>query len=182
MANPDFVISGGDVPESIENTSLMEETPSMKESIISETVVHRKSPLPFSILKRLERQKYKYWHFKFVHDSDLNRLKKMIIDGDSTLTVEHNYGGKKYPDLTIFKNNAVFGKLHFLYVNRPDICDDQKFYIKIHYYAFPTRNDMHRVKDIMESFIATLDTSLIRGGKTKKQKKRQTTRKMRKAK
>lgn len=118
-AKPDFVISVGGYPTSLN------ETPA-NSSYLSETVSLTSAPLNPSLLSRLERQKHKYWHFKFVNPSDLNEFKKRIMELDPTLTVHENYGGQQHADITIRKNQDIVGKLHFLHANRPDICESKK--------------------------------------------------------
>jgi hypothetical protein len=171
-AKPDFVIPaeskkvGGD-PEN--------ETNSTNSSYLSETVNLKPAPLNPSLLNRLERQKYKYWHFKFVNDSDLNEFKKRIMEVDPTLTVHENYGGQQHADIEIRNNQGVVGKLHFLHVNRPDICEPKKFYVKVHYYHFTDKDFMSKIKAAVHVFFDDLEnknvsqrTTSIGGKKTLK--------------
>jgi hypothetical protein len=153
-ANPDFIIPfepkvGGD----LEN-----ETNPTNSSYLSETVNLKPAPLNDSLLSRLERQKHKYWHFKFVKDSDLDEFKKRIIESDPTLTVQENYGGQQHADIVIRKNQDIVGKLHFLHVNRPDICEPKKFYVKVHYYHFTDKDFMSKIKAIVHVFFDELES------------------------
>lgn len=179
-AKPDFVISVGGYPTSLN------ETPA--NSYLSETVPIKSAPLNPSLLGRLERQKHKYWHFKFVNDRDLNEFKKRITELDPTLTVHENYGGQQHADITIRKNQDIVGKLHFLHANRPDICEPKKFYVKVHYYNFTDKELMGQIKaavhvffDDMEKESVSQRTSYRGGKKTRKRNtKRRATRAMRK--
>jgi len=181
-ANPDFVISVGGDPTSLNETN------STNSSYLSETVNLKPSPLNDSLLNRLERQKHKYWHFKFVNDSDLNEFKKRIMELDPTLTVHENYGGQQHADIVIRKNQEIVGKLHFLHVNRPDICEPKKFYVKVHYYNFTDKNFLAQIKaavhvffDEMEKKNVSQRTSYRGGKKTRKSNtKRNATRATRK--
>ena len=176
-AKPDFVISVGGYPTSLN------ETPA-NSSYLSETVSLTSAPLNPSLLSRLERQKHKYWHFKFVNPSDLNEFKKRIMELDPTLTVHENYGGQQHADITIRKNQDIVGKLHFLHANRPDICESKKFYVKVHYYHFTDKEFMGKIKaavhvffDDMEKESVSQRTSYRGGKKTRKRNtKRNTTR------
>ena len=176
-AKPDFVISVGGYPTSLN------ETPA-NSSYLSETVSLTSAPLNPSLLSRLERQKHKYWHFKFVNPSDLNEFKKRIMELDPTLTVDENYGGQQHADITIRKNQDIVGKLHFLHANRPDICESKKFYVKVHYYHFTDKEFMGKIKaavhvffDDMEKESVSQRTSYRGGKKTRKRNtKRNTTR------
>jgi hypothetical protein len=152
-AKPDFVISVGGAP-----TSLNETNP-VGTNYLSETVYHKNAPLNEALLSRLERQKHKYWHFKFINDSDLDEFKKRIMKIDPTITVEHNYGGQRHADIVIRKNGNIVGKLHFLHVNRPDICERKKFYVKVHYYYFTDKELMNDVKKAVQAFFDELDSS-----------------------
>ena len=164
-AKPDFVISVGGYPTSLN------ETPA-NSSYLSETVSLTSAPLNPSLLSRLERQKHKYWHFKFVNPSDLNEFKKRIMELDPTLTVHENYGGQQHADITIRKNQDIVGKLHFLHANRPDICESKKFYVKVHYYHFTDKEFMGKIKESVSQ-----RTSYRGGKKTRKRNtKRNTTR------
>ena len=151
-AKPDFVISVGGNPEN--------ETNPVGTNYLSETVYHKNAPLHEALLSQLERQKHKYWHFKFINDSDLDEFKNRIIKLDpTTITVEHNYGGQRHADIVIRKNGNIVGKLHFLHVNRPDICDPKKFYVKVHYYYFTDKELMNDVKKAVQAFFDHLDSS-----------------------
>jgi hypothetical protein len=151
-AKPDFVISVGGNPEN--------ETNPAGTNYLSETVYHKNAPLHEALLSRLERQKHKYWHFKFTNDSDLDEFKNRIMKLDpTTITVEHNYGGQRHADIVIRKNGNIVGKLHFLHVNRPDICDPKKFYVKVHYYYFTDKELMNDVKKAVQAFFDHLDSS-----------------------
>ena len=162
-AKPDFVISVGGYPTSLN------ETPA--NSYLSETVPLKSAPLNPSLLGRLERQKHKYWHFKFVNDRDLNEFKKRITELDPTLTVHENYGGQQHADITIRKNQDIVGKLHFLHANRPDICDPKKFYVKVHYYNFTDKELMGQIKAAVHVFFDDMEKESVsqqssyRGGK-----------------
>ena len=179
-AKPDFVIpftKVGGYPTSLN------ETPS-NSSYLSETVPLISAPLNPSLLGRLERQKHKYWHFKFVNPSDLTNFKERIIGSDPTLTVDDNDGGQQHADITIRRNQDIVGKLHFLHANRPDICDPKKFYVKVHYYHFTDKVLMGQIKaavhvffDDMEKESVSQRTSYRGGKKTRKRNtKRNTTR------
>ena len=151
-AKPDFVISVGGNPEN--------ETNPAGTNYLSETVYHKNAPLHEALLSRLERQKHKYWHFKFTNDSDLDEFKNRIMKLDpTTITVEHNYGGQRHADIVIRKNGNIVGKLRFLHVNRPDICDPKKFYVKVHYYYFTDKELMNDVKKAVQAFFDHLDSS-----------------------
>jgi hypothetical protein len=166
-AKPDFVIpftKVGGYPTSLN------ETPA-NSSYLSETVPLTSAPLNPSLLGRLERQKHKYWHFKFVNDRDLNEFKKRITEIDPTLTVDENYGGQQHADITIRKNQDIVGKLHFLHANRPDICDPKKFYVKVHYYNFTDKDFMGQIKAAVHVFFDDMEKESVsqppsyRGGK-----------------
>ena len=166
-AKPDFVIpftKVGGYPTSLN------ETPA-NSSYLSETVPLTSAPLNPSLLGRLERQKHKYWHFKFVDPSDLNEFKKRIMELDPTLTVHENYGGQQHADITIRKNQDIVGKLHFLHANRPDICDPKKFYVKVHYYNFTDKELMGQIKAAVHVFFDDMEKESVsqqssyRGGK-----------------
>jgi hypothetical protein len=139
-------------------TSLNETNP-VGTNYLSETVYHKKAPLNDSLLSRLERHKYKYWHFKFMNDSDMDDFKNRIMEIDPTLTVEHNYGGQRHADIVIRKNGNIVGKLHFLHVNRPDICEPKKFYVKVHYYYFTDPDLMSKVKAAVHVFFDEMESS-----------------------
>ena len=166
---------------SIQNAPSKSRTVHPSTKLISETVVHRKAPLPSSILNRLERQKLKYWHFQFKDSNDLENVKNKIRNNDSSITVEHNYQGKKHPDLIISKDGSPIGKLHFLYCNRPDICDPNLFYVKVHYYDFNSDSLLERVKEIMSNVFNTMASTQGGKGRAKKRptRKRALKRKMR---
>ena len=173
-ANPDFVVSVGGNPEN--------ETNPAGTSYLSETVYHKNAPLNEVLLNRLERQKHKYWHFKFINDSDLDEFKNQItkLDPDSTITVEHNYEGQRHADIVIRKNGNIVGKLHFLHVNRPDICERKKFYVKVHYYYFTDKELMRKIKEAVQVFFNNMEKTTVlqqptyQGGK--KTRKRNTKR------
>jgi len=204
MPEPDFVIqAGGNESQTIESSPInaveqessqessqenVEKSPPNKgrvihpsTKLISETVVHKKATLPPSILNRLERQKIKYWHFQFKDPNDLERIKNSIRNNDPSITVEYNDQGKKHPDLTISQNGSPIGKLHFLYCNRPDICDSNLFYIKIHYYDFNSDSLLERIKGIMTNVFNQMESTQGGYRKVKKRltRKRITKRKMR---
>uniref|UniRef100_A0A6C0KRC7 Uncharacterized protein n=1 Tax=viral metagenome TaxID=1070528 RepID=A0A6C0KRC7_9ZZZZ len=142
-------------------------------SLRSETVTILPAPLSQKILSRLERQKNKYWHFKFVKESDFVNLEIKLLK-DVGLTVQPNYGGKKHADVTLFKDDEMVGKIHFLHANRPDICDPTTFYIKLHFYDF--EDDLFEpVKKAMIEYFHSLDQSKnasFRGGKKTRKRKR----------
>ena len=179
-ARPDFVI-----PLKVGGVSMNETSTN---SYLSETVNLKSAPLSPSLLGRLERQKHKYWHFKFVNPSDLNEFKKRIMELDPTLTVDENYGGQQHADITIRKNQDIVGKLHFLHANRPDICEPKKFYVKVHYYHFTDKEFMGKIKAAVHVFFDDMEKESVsqrtsyRGGKktrkrnTKRNAKRHATR------
>lgn len=145
-------------------------------SLRSETITVLPAPLSQRILSRLERQKNKYWHFKFVEEEDFIKLEIKLLE-ELGLTVQPNYGGKKRADLTLFEDGNTVGKIHFLHANRPDICDPTTFYVKLHFYEFEDRL-FESVKNVMINYFHSLDkpTSSLRGGKkmlkkTRKQKR-----------
>lgn len=176
-AKPDFVI-----PLKTVGGVSMNETST--NSYLSETVNLKSAPLSPSLLGRLERQKHKYWHFKFVNPSDLTNFKERIIGSDPTLTVHENDGGQQHADITIRKNQDIVGKLHFLHANRPDICEPKKFYVKVHYYHFTDKELMSKIKDAVRVFFDDMESvsqpTSIGGKKTRKRQtlrnKRQTKR------
>lgn len=149
-AKPDFVI-----PLNVGGVSMNETSTN---SYLSETVSLKSAPLNPSLLDRLERQKYKYWHFKFVNPNDLNEFKKRIIGSDPTLTVDDNDGGQQHADITIRRNQDIVGKLHFLHANRPDICEPKKFYVKVHYYHFTDKEYMDKVKEAVRAFFNDMES------------------------
>ena len=171
-AKPDFVI-----PLNVGGVSMNETSTN---SYLSETVSLKSAPLNPSLLDRLERQKYKYWHFKFVNPNDLNEFKKRIIGSDPTLTVDDNDGGQQHADITIRRNQDIVGKLHFLHANRPDICEPKKFYVKVHYYNFKDKDFMGQIKAAVHVFFDDMEKESVsqrtsyRGGK--KTRKRNTKR------
>ena len=175
-ARPDFVI-----PLKVGGVSMNETSTN---SYLSETVNLKSAPLSPSLLGRLERQKHKYWHFKFVNPSDLTNFKERIIGSDPTLTVDDNDGGQQHADITIRRNQDIVGKLHFLHANRPDICDPKKFYVKVHYYHFTDKELMSKIKDAVRVFFDDMESvsqpTSIGGKKTRKRQtlrnKRQTLR------
>ena len=175
-ARPDFVI-----PLKVGGVSMNETSTN---SYLSETVNLKSAPLSPSLLGRLERQKHKYWHFKFVNPSDLTDFKERIIGSDPTLTVDDNDGGQQHADITIRRNQDIVGKLHFLHANRPDICDPKKFYVKVHYYHFTDKEFMGKIKDAVRVFFDDMESvsqpTSIGGKKTRKRQtlrnKRQTLR------
>jgi len=152
-ANPDFVIPFE--PKKVGGVSMNETSPT--NSHLSETVTLKSAPLHPSLLGRLERQKHKYWHFKFVNPSDLNEFKKRIIESDPTLTVHENDGGQQHADITIRRNQDIVGKLHFLHANRPDICEPKKFYVKVHYYHFTDKELMSHIKAVVHVFFDEME-------------------------
>jgi len=166
-AKPDFVI-----PLNVGGVSMNETSTN---SYLSETVSLKSAPLNPSLLDRLERQKYKYWHFKFVNPNDLNEFKKRIIGSDPTLTVDDNDGGQQHADITIRRNQDIVGKLHFLHANRPDICEPKKFYVKVHYYHFTDKEYMDKVKEAVRAFFNDMESvsqpTSIGGKKTHKRHK-----------
>jgi hypothetical protein len=151
-------------------------------SLRSETVTILPAPLSHRILSRLERQKNKYWHFKFVKESDFVNLEVKLLK-DVGLTVQPNYGGKKRADVTLFKGDEMVGKIHFLHANRPDICDPTTFYVKLHFYDF--EDDLFEpVKKVMIEYFHSLDQSKntsFRGGKKTRKRKRNARRKTRRS-
>ena len=170
---------------SIENEN--EENEELKKvsdgSLRSETVTILPAPLSQRILSRLERQKNKYWHFKFVKESDYINLEIALLK-EAGLTVQPNYGGKKHADLTLFKDGVMVGKIHLLHANRPDICDPTTFYVKLHFYDF--ENDLFEfVKNVMITYFHSLDQSKnrsnFRGGKKTRKQKRNARRKTRRS-
>lgn len=179
-AKPDFVIPFTKVGGYPTN---LNETPA-NSSYLSETVNLKPAPLNPSLLGRLERQKHKYWHFKFVNSSDLNEFKKRMMELDPTLTVDENYGGQQHADITIRKNQDIVGKLHFLHANRPDICEPKKFYVKVHYYHFTDKVLMGQIKAAVHVFFDDMEKESVsqqptyRGGKKtrKRNAKRNATR------
>jgi hypothetical protein len=151
-------------------------------SLRSETVTILPAPLSQKILSRLERQKNKYWHFKFVKESDFVDLEIKLLK-EVGLTVQPNYGGKKRPDVTLFKDDEMVGKIHFLHANRPDICDPTTFYVKLHFYDF--EDDLFEpVKKVMSDFFHSLEqpnNRSFRGGKKTRKRKRNARRKTRRS-
>lgn len=178
-------------PGILENNKLeiesSEKKPMSDGSLRSETITILPAPLSQRILSRLERQKNKYWHFKFVEDSDFAKLESKLLEAG--LTVQSNYGGKKHADITLFKDDNIVGKIHFLHANRPDICDPTTFYVKLHFYDF--EDDLFEsVKTLMKSFFRSLDSSNnqnvsnnrnFRGGKKTRRRKRVVRRKTRRS-
>lgn len=173
----------------IENSPIENEEPDNEElkkpsngSLRSETVTILPAPLSHKILSRLERQKNKYWHFKFVKESDFVDLEIKLLK-EVGLTVQPNYGGKKRADVTLFKDDEMVGKIHFLHANRPDICDPTTFYVKLHFYDF--EDDLFEpVKKVMSDYFHSLDQSKntsFRGGKKTRKRKRNARRKTRRS-
>ena len=179
---------------SIKNESIKNEEPEMEEpdneevakpsngSLRSETVTILPAPLSQKILSRLERQKNKYWHFKFVKESDFVDLEIKLLK-QVGLTVQPNYGGKKRADVTLFKDDQIVGKIHFLHANRPDICDPTTFYVKLHFYDF--EDDLFEpVKKVMSDYFHSLEQPTnrsLRGGKKTRKRKRNARRKTRRS-
>jgi len=151
-------------------------------SLRSETITILPAPLSQKILSRLERQKNKYWHFKFVKESDFVDLEIKLLK-EVGLTVQPNYGGKKRADVTLFKDDQIVGKIHFLHANRPDICDPTTFYVKLHFYDF--EDDLFEpVKKIMSDFFHSFEqpnNRSLRGGKKTRKRKRIVRRKTRRS-
>jgi len=123
-----------------------------EQKVAPATITYIKAPLPPAVLQRLERQKFKYWHFRFVNDSDLQRFIQMLQQVDSAITAEVNYGGKKHADLTLMSNGEIKGKMHFLYVNRPDIPYSTKYYVQVHFYDFSDRVFYEGIKEKVGAF------------------------------
>jgi hypothetical protein len=158
MSAPDFV-KEMDMPSTAEplvevkQTIITEpDTPVTSKKVAPETVTFIKAPLPPSVLQRLERQKYKYWHFQFVNDNDLQRFIQMLQQAEPSITAEVNYGGKKHADITLMSNGDIKGKMHFLYVNRPDIAYSTKYYVQVHFYDFNDRLLYERIKEKVGAF------------------------------
>ena len=151
-------------------------------SLRSETVTILPAPLSQKILSRLERQSNKYWHFKFVKEVDFVNLEIKLLK-EVGLTVQPNYGGKKHADITLFKDDQLVGKIHFLHANRPDICDPTTFYVKLHFYEFKD-SLFEPVKKVMSDYFYSLNQSKhtsIRGGKKTRKRKRNERRKTRRS-
>lgn len=179
MAGPDFEIEEEEPVFHTEpndsDTSVNDLDTSVNKPIIngmrSETVVILPAPLSSTILQRLERQTNKYWHFKFVKESDFINLEIKLLK-ELEITVQPNYGGKKHADLTLFHNDKPIGKIHFLHCDRKDICDPTTFYVKLHFYEFEDQF-FEPVKQAMKAYFQSLDKSrdsMVRGGKRKTRK------------
>ncbi len=157
--------------ENVNKLEIKNEIQYNKDSLtkIAETIVVYDAPLPAVIKNKLEPQQNKYWHFKFKNEMDEYRLKKQI-EQVNNVTVEFDYKVQKNADVTIMKNNEIIGKIHFLYFDRRDLCNESKWYLKLHFYNF-NKGMFLKIKDIMLRFFKALNTN-IRGGKKRKETKK----------
>ena len=100
-------------------------------------------------------QEQKWWHFKFRHITD-EQLFTRAMEEIGINTVTYNYTNKNAPDVSLINNGTLLGKIHFLHMNRPDVKDKSKYYVKLHLFYFSSKEMFDKVKNAIIVFFDTL--------------------------
>jgi hypothetical protein len=133
---------------------------------IAKQVVIYESDIPAYIKNKIAP---KGTHFKFVNKDDENELIRMIQGRDTFTAI---YNPNKKTDITIKNSDGtLFGNIHLLHMNGPDINDPSKYYIKLYFFNFNNRNELKRIEDRIRLFFNKLERSkpqLIENIKIKK--------------
>ena len=123
-----------------------------KSKNISETVVIAN---PERIIPKLMQQEKKWWHFKFKNDNDHEDLIRAFKKMNATVSIKLNDCGKKHPDIELSRNNQIVGKIHFLYLDRPNRYDESKRHVKLFFYEM-NETDFQTSKNILVNFFEKL--------------------------
>ena len=120
--------------------------------MVSETIEIEQ---PQNIIPHLMPQEQKWWHFKFRHITD-EQLFTRAMEEIGINTVTYNYTNKNAPDVSLINNGTLLGKIHFLHMNRPDVKDKSKYYVKLHLFYFSSKEMFDKVKNAIIVFFDTL--------------------------
>jgi hypothetical protein len=83
-------------------------------------------------------------HFGFVNKEDELRYIQML-EGINQYTVKYHEKGTK--DISIMKDNELIGNIHFLHVNKTELHDPSKYYIKLYLFNFKDKESIKKVRD-----------------------------------
>lgn len=112
-----------------------------------------------NIVHYLEPQKSKYWRFKFkneVYTNELTRIITKAIPGQ-TLTVEFGQA-QETPDMTIYQNESIVGKINLQLCDRRDANRPEKYYCKLYFYHFKNNELYQAVKTQVVNFFMRFKT------------------------
>ena len=130
----------------------------------AEYLVIYEGKIPESIRRRIEPAKIT--HFRFRNSSDQKAFLEAISSSSHTAVYQEN--GKK--DVTITSSSGeLIGNIHFLHMDRPDIHNPEKYYVKFYLLDFIDSNTLRTVKQNIHKFFDTI-SSLRKGHKEESHK------------
>jgi hypothetical protein len=138
--------------EEQKQTPLLKNTSTTYNNMVSETVEIEQ---PQNIIPHLMPQEQKWWHFKFRHITD-EQLFTRAMEEIGINTVTYNYTNKNAPDVSLINNGTLLGKIHFLHMNRPDVKDKSKYYVKLYLFYFSSKEMFDKVKNAVIVFFDTV--------------------------
>jgi hypothetical protein len=164
-------------PQILDNSSMQEELPVSEPEMLNsnehneipaETIEISKEATQ-NVLKNVEKQKNKYWHFQFKNENKEKLTEVLQTVPGYSLTA--SYGDKQNtPDITLQLGNEIVGKIHLLLCDRRDTNNKEKYYCKIYFYHFNDRKLYEAVKSAVINFFESFKSSnsSVQGGKRRR--------------
>jgi hypothetical protein len=119
------------------------------------------------IMSQETNKVHKYWHFKFISQSDEDAFTAMLKTAiNPTINVIYNYDAVKKADVTIMNGASRIGCIHFLKCDRRDFNNPDKHYIKLHLYNFIDVTHFNAVKDAIIPFFNHIQSNTYQNSMT----------------
>jgi hypothetical protein len=133
------------------NTNPLDSTPLKPETIVITTDQKR------GIIEKLQPQKTKNWRFAFKNDKHKTELENILKGSNMNYRVEFNTKMDK-PDITIYKDDNIIGRINLMLSDRRDIGDNTKYYCKIYFDSFTDAEVYSNIKNKVINFFNRLNT------------------------
>jgi hypothetical protein len=116
----------------------------------ADNLVIYESNIPSYVKSRIEP--IKGTHFHFIHKNDEDTFLRTI---ESINHFTATYYDKGPRDITITSNNELIGNIHLLHMNKTDIHNPSKYFVKLYLFNFKDAETLKQVKDVLISFFKT---------------------------
>ena len=138
------------------NSTPLKTTPLNSTALKPETIVIT-TDQKRGIIEKLQPQKTKNWRFAFKNDKHKTELENILKGSNMNYRVEFNTKMDK-PDITIYKDDNIIGRINLMLCDRRDIGDNTKYYCKIYFDSFTDPEVYSNIKNKVINFFNRLNT------------------------
>lgn len=157
-SEPDIPVSSSLTEPMVEQKPEEPERKSLPQDYVKADTIEISREATENILKSVEKQPSKYWHFQFKNTKDKEDFTAALEHAGYDLTVVYNEK-QNTPDITLLLKEQPVGKIHLLLCDRRDTNNKSKYYCKIHFYHFTDPNIYSAVKAAVVNYFEGFKSS-----------------------